>query len=262
MVPETVQALAMDDGEWIAAPVNVHSRDWVWANKAVLDANGISVLQTWNNFMADVEKLAAGVTPIVHGGQAWQDATIFDTVVMSVGGSDLYKAAFIDLDEDGLGSDILKEAFNRMAFIRANVDDNLSNRDWNLATAMVINGEADFRIMDDWAKGDFLSVDKVPGKDLLCFRFPGTQNQMTFAADQFVMFDQGGACLGNSVTVLPVGVQRRQGIGAGADRRQRYGEARSISPLSPIVSPFSQGFLRGSLKSPPCSSPSFSKALL
>ena len=194
VVPEALQAFARHDGKWISAPVNVHSTNWVWANKAVLDANGIAVPETWDEFMAAVETLAAaGVTPIAQGGQAWQEATVFDAVVMSAGGPDFYKAAFIDLDEGALGSDTMKEAFDRMAFIRANVDENFSGRDWNLATAMVINGEAGFQMMGDWAKGEFLNAGKVPGTDFLCFRFPGTQEQVTFNADQFAMFDQGGS---------------------------------------------------------------------
>ncbi|MDP5218508.1 ABC transporter substrate-binding protein [Ruegeria sp. 2205SS24-7] len=193
VVPAALQAFAKYDGKWISAPVNVHSTNWVWANKAVLDANGIAVPETWEDFVAAVETLsAAGVTPIAHGGQAWQDATVFDAVAMSTGGPDFYKAAFIDMDEEALGSDTMKQAFDRMAFIRANVDDNFSGRDWNLATAMVINGEAGFQMMGDWAKGEFLNADKVPGQDFLCFRFPGTQDQVTFNADQFMMFDQGG----------------------------------------------------------------------
>ena len=193
VVPEALQAFAKHDGKWISAPVNVHSTNWVWANKAVLDANGIAIPETWDDFKAAVEKLAAaGVTPIGHGGQAWQDATVFDAVAMSTGGPDFYKAAFIDLDEGALGSDTMKEAFDRMAFIRSHVDENFSGRDWNLATAMVINGEAAFQMMGDWAKGEFLNAGKVPGQDFLCFRFPGTQNQVTFNADQFMMFDQGG----------------------------------------------------------------------
>ncbi len=202
VVPEALQAFAKWDGKWISAPVNVHSTNWVWANKAVLDANGIAVPETWEDFTAAVEKLAAaGVTPIAHGGQAWQDATVFDAVAMSTGGPEFYKAAFIDMDEDALGSDTMKEAFDRMAFIRANVDDNFSGRDWNLATAMVINGEAGFQMMGDWAKGEFLNAGKVPGEDFLCFRFPGTQDQVTFNADQFMMFDQGGTVSGEQAAL-------------------------------------------------------------
>ena len=48
----------------------------------------------------------------------------------------------IDLDSEALGSDTMKEAFDRMAKLRSYVDDNFSGRDWNLASAMVIEGEA------------------------------------------------------------------------------------------------------------------------
>ncbi len=193
VVPAALQQFAKVDGAWVSAPVNVHSTNWVWANKQVLDANGIAAPTTWEEFTAALDTLkAAGITPIAHGGQAWQDTTVFDAVAMSVLGIDGYRSAFIDLDESVLGGDEMVEAFDRMAVIRANVDDNFSGRDWNLATAMVINGEAGFQMMGDWAKGEFLNAGKVPGEDFLCFRFPGTQEQVTFNADQFMMFDQSG----------------------------------------------------------------------
>lgn len=193
VIPAALQQFAKVDGQWVSAPVNVHSTNWVWANKAVLDANGIAQPETWEDFVAAMDTLsAAGITPIAQGGQAWQETTMFDGVAMSVLGPDGYRAAFIDLDPEVLGGAQMQEAFDRMAVIRANVDDNFSGRDWNLATAMVINGEAGFQMMGDWAKGEFIAAGKVPGEDFLCFRFPGTSEQVTFNADQFMMFDQGG----------------------------------------------------------------------
>lgn len=202
VVPEALQQFAKYDGKWVSAPVNVHSTNWVWANKSVLDANGIAAPTNWEEFEAALIKLAAaGVTPIAHGGQAWQDATVFDAVAMSTGGPDFYKAAFIDLDQDTLASDTMVEAFRRMGVIRSHVDDNFSGRDWNLATAMVINGEAGFQMMGDWAKGEFLNAGKVPGEDFLCFRFPGTADQVTFNADQFAMFDALGDVSGEQTAL-------------------------------------------------------------
>jgi glucose/mannose transport system substrate-binding protein len=172
--------------------VNVHSTNWVWANKAVLDELGIAPPQTWDELLAALDKVKeSGKTALAHGGQAWQDATIFDAVAMSTGGPEFYKAAFIDLDPETLGSDTMKEAFDRMTVLRGYVDDNFSGRDWNLATAMVINGEAGFQFMGDWAKGEFVNAGKKPDVDFLCFRFPGTQEQVTFNSDQFALFKQG-----------------------------------------------------------------------
>ena len=110
---------------------------------------------------------------------------------MSTAGPEFYKQTMIDLDTEALGSEQMVEVFDRMTVIRGFVDDNFSGRDWNLASAMVINGEAAFQFMGDWAKGEFLNAGKVPDQDFLCFRFPGTQEQVTFNTDQFAVFAQG-----------------------------------------------------------------------
>jgi glucose/mannose transport system substrate-binding protein len=189
VVPAALQAFSKYDGHWVAAPVNVHSTNWVWANKTVMDELGIAEPTTWDEFVAALQKVKdSGRTALAHGGQAWQEATMFDGVVLSVGGPDLYKAAFIDLDPAALGGEQMVEAFNRMATLRGFVDDNFSGRDWNLASAMVINGEAGFQIMGDWAKGEFINAGKVPGVDFACFRVPGTAGVVTFNSDQFAMF--------------------------------------------------------------------------
>ncbi|WP_417815178.1 ABC transporter substrate-binding protein [Thalassospira alkalitolerans] len=192
VVPDALKDFSKHDGHWIAAPVNVHSTNWVWANKAIFDELGISQPTDWNELIAALDKIkAAGYTAVAHGGQAWQDATIFDAVVMATGGPDFYQASMIDTDPDALGSDTMKTVFDRMAQLRGYVDDNFSGRDWNLATAMVINKEAGVQFMGDWAKGEFLNAGKVPDTDFLCFRFPGTQDAVTFNSDQFVMFKVG-----------------------------------------------------------------------
>ena len=189
VVPAALQAFSKYDGHWIAAPVNVHSTNWVWANKAVLDELGIAQPTTWDEFVAAMQKVKdSGLTALAHGGQAWQEATMFDGVVLSVGGTDFYKAAFIDLDPAALGGAQMVEAFRRMETLRSFTDDNFSGRDWNLASAMVINGEAAFQIMGDWAKGEFLKAGLVPGTDFLCFRVPGSEGMVSFNADQFAMF--------------------------------------------------------------------------
>jgi glucose/mannose transport system substrate-binding protein len=41
--------------------------------------------------------------------------------------------------------------------------------------------------MGDWAKGEWINAGKVPGTDVLCFRYPGTQGAVTFNSDAFGM---------------------------------------------------------------------------
>ena len=191
VVPAALQGFGKHDGNWISAPVNVHSTNWVWINKAALDAAGGKAPASWDELIAVLDKMKDnGIVPLGHGGQAWQDATIFDAVVLSLG-TDFYRKAMIDLDPEALGSETMKEAFDRMAKLRSYVDDNFSGRDWNLASAMVIEGKAGMQMMGDWAKGEFLNAGQTPGTDFVCIRFPGTQGAVTFNSDQFAMFAVG-----------------------------------------------------------------------
>lgn len=193
VIPAALQQFSKYDGSWIAAPVNVHSTNWMWASKAAFDKAGISDLPTnWDELIAALDKLqAAGLTAIAHGGQAWQDATVFEAVVVSTGGPEFYQQTMNDFDPAALGSDTMKTVFDRMAQLRGYFDDNFSGRDWNLSTAMVMNGEAGVQFMGDWAKGEFINAGKVPGTDFMCARFPGTQGTVLFNSDQFVMFAVG-----------------------------------------------------------------------
>ncbi|MDU8909781.1 ABC transporter substrate-binding protein [Aestuariicoccus sp. MJ-SS9] len=191
VLPASIAGHMKCEGTWCAAPVNVHRVDWIWANADVLEANGIEMPTTWDEFNAAAEKLqAAGVIPLAHGGQAWQDATVFEAVALGILGPDGFHKAFVELDTDTLTSDGMVAVFDQMRKMRGYVDDNFSGRDWNLATAMVMNGEAAFQIMGDWAKGEFMAAGKVPGEDFLCASTPG--DGFLYNVDSFAMFDVDG----------------------------------------------------------------------
>jgi glucose/mannose transport system substrate-binding protein len=189
-VPAALQKFSVYDGKWVAAPVNVHSVNWLWINKAVMDKIGGTEPKTFDDFVALLDKAkAAGVIPLALGGQNWQEATMFDSVVLSTGGPEFYKKAFNDLDEESLKSDTMKKSFDNLAKLVTYVDPNFSGRDWNLATAMVIKGDALVQVMGDWAKGEFNAAKKTPGTDFLCYRFPGTDGSVVYNSHMFGMFD-------------------------------------------------------------------------
>jgi len=189
-VPAALQKFSVYDGKWVAAPVNVHSVNWLWINKAVMDKIGGTQPKTFDDLIALLDKAkAAGVVPLALGGQNWQEATMFDSIVLSTGGPEFYKKAFNDLDEASLKSDTMKKSFDNLATIVKYVDPNFSGRDWNLATAMVIKGDALVQVMGDWAKGEFVAAKKTPDKDFLCYRFPGTDGSVIYNSDMFGMFN-------------------------------------------------------------------------
>ncbi|EGU58185.1 ABC-type sugar transport system, periplasmic component [Vibrio nigripulchritudo ATCC 27043] len=188
-LPSVVTKVMKHEGSFVAVPVNVHRVNWLWANPEVLKAAGVSVPKTLDEFFAAAEKIkAAGYIPLAHGGQPWQDATVFEAVALDVLGSADYNKAFVDLDMDVLQGSKMVEVFEKFHKIRDYIDSNSPGRDWNVATSMVINGDAAMQIMGDWAKGEFAAAGKMPGKDYICAPAPGTDGQFTFNIDSFAFF--------------------------------------------------------------------------
>ncbi|UYG05177.1 ABC transporter substrate-binding protein [Halomonas sp. LR3S48] len=189
LLPAVVSDVMKHDGEYVAVPVNVHRVNWLWANPEVLDAAGVEMPTTLDELFAAGEAIReAGYIPLAHGGQAWQDATVFESVLLATGGNEFYRQALVDLDEEALGSEQMIEALETFKRLRELMDDDMSGRDWNIATSMVINGDAGMQLMGDWAKGEFTAAGLTAGEDYLCAAAPGTQDAFTFNIDSLAMF--------------------------------------------------------------------------
>jgi glucose/mannose transport system substrate-binding protein len=190
LLPGVVANVMKSKGHYVAAPVNVHRVNWMWANSAVLKQAGVtSTPTTWDEFFAAADKVKkAGLIAVAHGGQNWQDFTTFESVVLGVGGAKFYQDALVKLDQKALTSATMTKSLETFRKIKGYTDAASPGRDWNLATAMVINGKAAFQFMGDWAKGEFSAAGKVPGKDYVCAAAPGTANAYTFNVDSFAMF--------------------------------------------------------------------------
>ncbi|KVC62821.1 sugar ABC transporter substrate-binding protein [Burkholderia ubonensis] len=191
-LPPEIDKIMKFKGHTVGAPFSVHRVNWLYINKAALDKVGAKAPATWPEFFAVADKLkAAGIQPIAMGGQPWQDLTLWEDVVLSQGPA-FYKKALVDLDQATLTSPQMLDVFNTVRKIQGYFDSGRNGRDWNLATAMVINGKAGMQFMGDWAKGEFESAGKKAGKDYICAPVPGTANAYTFNVDSFVFFQQKG----------------------------------------------------------------------
>ncbi|KWE59663.1 sugar ABC transporter substrate-binding protein [Burkholderia ubonensis] len=191
-LPPEIDKIMKFKGHTVGAPFSVHRVNWLYINKAALDKVGAKAPATWPEFFAVADKLkAAGIQPIAMGGQPWQDLTLWEDVVLSQGPA-FYKKALVDLDQATLTSPQMLDVFNTVRKIQGYFDSGRNGRDWNLATAMVINGKAGMQFMGDWAKGEFETAGKKAGKDYICAPVPGTANAFTFNVDSFVFFQQKG----------------------------------------------------------------------
>ncbi|WP_116137788.1 ABC transporter substrate-binding protein [Trinickia diaoshuihuensis] len=189
LLPPEIAGIMKYNGQYVGAPVNVHRVNWLWINAAALNKVGAQPPVTWDDFFKVADALKkAGITPVAIGGQPWQEAETFESVALGVGGPAFYKKAFVQLDQATLRGPTMVKALETFKRIKAYTDEGQVGRDWNMATAMVINGKAAMQFMGDWAKGEFTVAGKAPGKDYLCVAAPGSQKDFTFNVDSFVFF--------------------------------------------------------------------------
>jgi glucose/mannose transport system substrate-binding protein len=194
-LPKAVQDFTKIGGHYVSVPTNVHRTDMMWVSKAAFEKIGAAYPKTWEELNALAPKFKeAGITPLAHGGQAWQEAYMFEAVAAGVGGADFYRKALVDLDDATLRGDTMIAVFDQLAQLRGMIDENASGRDWNLATAMVINGEAAMQIMGDWAKGEFTNAKKVADTDFVCIPVPKAKGDaFVYLVNSLSLFAQTGA---------------------------------------------------------------------
>jgi glucose/mannose transport system substrate-binding protein len=190
LIPKVLADIMKYQGNWVAVPVNVHRINWMWVNPEVFEKAGADIPKTWDEFETAAEKIqAAGMIPVAWGGQPWQEATVFETIVAGLGGTDFYVKTMVEADPAAIDSPTMVECLETMKMMKQYTDPGAPGRDWNLATAMVIKGEAGMQFMGDWAKGEFTAAGKKPDVDYIATHAPGTSEQFLFNVDSFIMFE-------------------------------------------------------------------------
>lgn len=169
-LPETVLDVIRVKGHYYAVPVTIHMPTWIWYSKAAFRQAGIAAEpKTMDELFAALDKLrAAGLVPLAHGGQSWQDNIVFTAVLTNVGGRELYLKVLRDRDPAAIQSEAFRQVLLTFKRLQGYVDKGSPGRNWNDATAMLITGKAGVQFMGDWAKGEFALAQQQPGRDYGC----------------------------------------------------------------------------------------------
>ena len=187
-LPEVVLNVVKVKGHYYAVPVNIHNPAWIWYSKAAFKKAGVAAEpKTFDELFAALDKLkAAGLVPLAHGGQSWQDNTVFTAVLANVGGREMYLKLLRDRDRATILGDGFKQVLLTFKRLQGYVDKGSPGRNWNDATALLITGKAGVQIMGDWAKGEFSLANQVPGRDYGCIAGFGPQAPYIIQGDVFV----------------------------------------------------------------------------
>lgn len=185
IMPQTLIPLISQDGNIYSVPVNIHRANVLWYNPALLEANGVAVPTTMDEWFAAMDTLqSAGVIPLALGEQ-WTKMHLMETVLLGTLGPDAYNGLW-DGSTDWGSAQVTTalENFQR-AMTYANTDS--ASLSWQDAAQLVVNGDAAFNVMGDWAEGYFRELGKSPMGDYGWAPTPGSSGVFQFLSDSFVL---------------------------------------------------------------------------
>ncbi|PZQ97646.1 MAG: carbohydrate ABC transporter substrate-binding protein [Cereibacter sphaeroides] len=187
VLPATVADALKVDGSIYAVPIDLGGRNWMYSSAKIFNDIGATPPTTWDEFFAVADKVkAAGYIPLALGGESWQEAILFSSVMSGVGGNDFFKAVYENADAEAAGGPTMVKVFETFRKLNDYVDPGSPGRAWNDTTNLVVTDQAAMIVMGDWAKGEFLGAGKVAGDSFLCDLAPGTTKFYDVIVDAFV----------------------------------------------------------------------------
>ncbi len=173
------------EGKLYCVPSNIHSQQWLWLNNSAFEKVGLEVPKNWDEFVAAAPVLREnGLIPLATGRQSWQLQLLFNALMVSIGGPDLFTRVYGDLDAEYAAGTEVAKVFKAAAEAR-DLAKGSNVQEWNLAARMVIEGRAAGQIMGDWVQGEFAQAGMNPGKDFSCLPGLGVHDYITAAGDAF-----------------------------------------------------------------------------
>jgi glucose/mannose transport system substrate-binding protein len=178
-----IDLISTSGGIW-SVPVNIHRSNVMWYVPANLEKWGVQPPASWDDFLAMCPKLQSeGVTPLVVG-ENWTQQHLWESVAVATlgaqGWNDLWSGKISFTDPQAV------KVWDTFGKVMACTNEDASGLSWQQATDRVVNGEAAFNIMGDWAAGYMTTTLKLePGTGFGWQASPGTQGVFVMLADSF-----------------------------------------------------------------------------
>jgi len=185
VMPETLIPLISQDGDIYSVPVNIHRANVLWYNPSILEANGVAVPTSLDEWFTAMDTLdAAGVLPLALGEQ-WTVLHLFETVMLASLGPDDYNGLWNGATDWGSGD--VQQAISDFSMVMEYTNADSASLSWQDAAQLVVDGDAAFNVMGDWAEGFFRELGKTPETDYGWAAVPGTGGIFQFLSDSFVL---------------------------------------------------------------------------
>ncbi len=178
-----IDLLSTDGGIW-SVPVNIHRSNVMWYVPSNLEEWGVEAPATWDDFLAICPTLQeAGVVPLALG-ENWTANHLWESVALAELGPEGWQGLW-----DGSVSFTSPEAvavWDTFGQIMDCTNEEAASLTWQQAIDMVVNGEAAFNIMGDWASGYMTTtLNLTPGEGFGWAASPGTDGIFMMLSDSF-----------------------------------------------------------------------------
>ena len=256
LLPDPIRSVIKVGVHYYAVPLNIHLPTWFWYSKSAFRKAGITrEPASMQEFFQALDKLkAAGLIPLAHGSQPWQENLLFMALLGNMGGKRLYLSVYRDRKAAVIMSDEVKQVLLAFKRLRGYTDAAAHGRRWDQSTELIIKNKAGFQIMGDWVRGEFGAAGKLPGRDYGCmvgvradvpvlvqgdaFVFPKSSKPDTLAAQRLLanlMVNQdfqrrfnkakGGLPIRTDASSAGMDICMRQGMAALRDRSRQVGHS-------------------------------------
>ncbi len=186
LIPEAIADVVKFEGKYVSIPFSIHRSNWFWVNGALLKKHNLKVPKTWKEFDQVADVLTARGVPVLTFRQTDKHrAQMFEALVLSIGGPELYTDTFIMQEVNAFKRPEMNEVFDRFYKLVQLSDKAKQNSEFEF-----IPSQAAFVIDGDWIVKQTNSNGKEFRDVYECQEMPGRTDQFIFKVDTFVFFNQ------------------------------------------------------------------------
>lgn len=187
--PESLIEQLTVDGAIYSVPSNIHRANVVWVNTAVLDEAGIDPTEAPADIDAWIDDLQtlkdSGVDSPLSLGTEWTQMQLLENVLLADLGADGYTGLWNG--DTAWDSDGVKTAVDHYGELLEFVNSDYAGLEWDAATQILIDGNAGYNLMGDWAEAAFVQAGQTYGDEYTTWPTPGTDGVFDFLADSFTL---------------------------------------------------------------------------
>jgi glucose/mannose transport system substrate-binding protein len=177
------------DGKIYSVPTDIHRVNVLWADSKLLTAAGVDAKTAPSNidaWIADLQKVRdSGVQYPLALGDDLTQVQLFESVLISDLGAVLYQNLWKSTKNwEGAR---LQKAIEHYGRLLDFVDPSQGSKDWNEVVQTVVEHDAAYVVMADYALSSFQRAGFIYGKQYTAVPMPGSVGTFDFTVDSFVL---------------------------------------------------------------------------